>query len=222
MCNATPSQQQLQQLYNYIGWQAQRIDKLEQTVAKLSDELIAIKDQKRVHIDKIEYKFDQLKVERLEGTLTIGISPGTLDAIEDFTVNGTEMGDISQKSGMNGNDETTRAKSTKAAETAEGHDELFEQVTAHIQSYLDTQALEEMQSIEQKYGSSLDEGRRLLILNDIRNQIPARVQYYVEQVSVPKQGDYSEKVLLHIADKTKADIRTAMDMYMSKIQERKG
>ena len=34
----------------------------------------------------MEYKFDQLKVETLEGTLNIGLNPSDLQAIEDFSV----------------------------------------------------------------------------------------------------------------------------------------
>ena len=88
MNNAITWQQWAQQLSAYIEMQKQRIDKLEQTVTKLQTDLKALKDQKRIHIDKIEYNFDQLKVEKLDGTLTIGISPSSLDHIEDFSVNG--------------------------------------------------------------------------------------------------------------------------------------
>ena len=34
----------------------------------------------------MEYKFDQLKVETLEGTLNIGLNPSDLQGIEDFSV----------------------------------------------------------------------------------------------------------------------------------------
>ena len=35
---------------------------------------------------ELEYKFDQLKVETLEGTLNIGLNPTDLQGIEDFSV----------------------------------------------------------------------------------------------------------------------------------------
>ena len=37
-------------------------------------------------IERMEYKFDQLKVETLEGTLNIGLNPSDLQGIEDFSV----------------------------------------------------------------------------------------------------------------------------------------
>ena len=37
-------------------------------------------------LNELEYKFDQLKVETLEGTLNIGLNPTDLQGIEDFSV----------------------------------------------------------------------------------------------------------------------------------------
>ncbi|MCY9665325.1 spore germination protein GerPC [Paenibacillus alginolyticus] len=92
MNNCITWQQWAQQVSAYIERQKQRIDTLEQTVTKLQTDLNALKNQKGVHIDRIEYKFDQLKVEKLDGTLTIGISPSLLDKIDDLTVNGASVG----------------------------------------------------------------------------------------------------------------------------------
>jgi hypothetical protein len=92
MNNCITWQQWAQQVSAYIERQKQRIDTLEQTVTKLQTDLNALKNQKGIHIDRIEYKFDQLKVEKLDGTLTIGISPSLLDNIDDLTVNGASVG----------------------------------------------------------------------------------------------------------------------------------
>lgn len=100
MNNAITWQQWAQQLCSYVDMQKQRIDKLEQTVNKLQADLKAMKDEKRIHIDKIEYNFDQLKVEKLDGTLTIGISPSALDQIEDFSVNGNSLNKENTGGGM--------------------------------------------------------------------------------------------------------------------------
>ncbi|WP_052487711.1 spore germination protein GerPC [Gordoniibacillus kamchatkensis] len=75
-------------LQAYLQWQTERITELQRTVASLQIELAALKEQKGVRIDRIEYSFDQLKVERLDGTLNIGITPGGLKSIEEFAVNG--------------------------------------------------------------------------------------------------------------------------------------
>jgi spore germination protein PC len=78
--------QYLQSMQMYIQAQEQRIAVLEQTVNRLQKELKQIQEKPVVHVDRIEYKFDQLKVETLEGTLNIGLNPNDLSGIEDFAV----------------------------------------------------------------------------------------------------------------------------------------
>jgi spore germination protein PC len=78
--------QYLQSMQMYIQAQEQRIAVLEQTVNRLQKELKQIQEKPVVHVDRIEYKFDQLKVETLEGTLNIGLNPNDLSGIEDFSV----------------------------------------------------------------------------------------------------------------------------------------
>ncbi|WP_413302168.1 spore germination protein GerPC [Bacillus sp. 1P10SD] len=78
--------QYLQWLQMYIQAQEKRIVTLEATVQKMQEEMKQIKEKQPIRVDKIEYKFDQLKVETLEGTLNIGLNPSDLSEIEDFAV----------------------------------------------------------------------------------------------------------------------------------------
>lgn len=61
--------------------------KLEHELKRLKDELAELKNKPPIHVDKIEYKFDQLKVESLDGTLNIGLNPTDLNNIDEFAVN---------------------------------------------------------------------------------------------------------------------------------------
>lgn len=64
-----------QKLNDYLKWQTERIRYLESRIDGLEQELDKVKSQDRIRIDKIEYNFDQLKVEKLDGTLNVGIAP---------------------------------------------------------------------------------------------------------------------------------------------------
>ncbi|PPA72370.1 spore germination protein GerPC [Jeotgalibacillus proteolyticus] len=69
----------MQQLYYQISL-------LQQQLKECMDRLVQMEQRfeernsspSSVHIEKIEYKFDQLKVETLEGTLSIGLTPSDL------------------------------------------------------------------------------------------------------------------------------------------------
>ena len=74
-------------MQRYLEAQEQRILQLEQEIKRLSEEVSNLKNKPPIRVDKIEYKFDQLKVESLNGTLNIGLNPNDLNNIDEFAVN---------------------------------------------------------------------------------------------------------------------------------------
>lgn len=48
-----------------------------------------IKDKPTTNIERIDYQFDQLKIERLEGTLNIGLNPSDPNSVQNFEVGQT-------------------------------------------------------------------------------------------------------------------------------------
>lgn len=62
------------QMQRFLEAQDKRIMKLEHELKRLTDEIAELKNKPPIHVDKIEYKFDQLKVESLDGTLNIGLT----------------------------------------------------------------------------------------------------------------------------------------------------
>ena len=59
---------------------------MQKKIQSLEKQVSEFQNRPPVHIDRMEYKFDQLKVETLEGTLNIGLNPSDLQGIEDFSV----------------------------------------------------------------------------------------------------------------------------------------
>src|SRR5690606_5942949 len=78
-------QMYIQHLFNLIHKQQQEIIQLQTSIAKLSTEMKEINKAPPVTVERLEYKFEQLKVERLEGTLNIGLNPADLNNIDDFS-----------------------------------------------------------------------------------------------------------------------------------------
>lgn len=252
MNNCITWQQWAQQVSAYIEMQKQRIDKLEQTVTKLQTDLNALKNQKGIHIDKIEYKFDQLKVEKLDGTLTIGINPSLLDNIDDLTVNGASMGknaesDAStffqgQGQGQNQGKGQGISSWEGIGQRPQGQDQgqgtghpgqdlgkestsgfgIQQEVSSRIEQYLQYGVHADMNNLENKYQYPLDEDYKALIIDDIRKQLDTRIQIYVNQYRGVGFKEPMEAVTTSIIEKTKQDIFSAIESYISSLPRKEG
>ncbi|MNF83887.1 putative spore germination protein GerPC [compost metagenome] len=234
MNNVITWQQWAQMINTVLEQQKQRIDKLEQTVSKLQTDLKILKEEKRIHIDKIEYNFDQLKVEKLDGTLTIGISPSALDQIDDLSVNGNSMNKEGNGPGMGAMDMNpfyqggqyqgigpnagpgTGQEPERGAPGRQGKD-IQSEVASGIEQYLQFGVQADINNLEHKYQHPLDDDYKDLIIDDIRKQLDTRIQHYVNQYRSVGFKEPLEAVTTNIMDKTKNDILTAIETYISSL-----
>lgn len=77
------------QVHGIIQKQTQQIMMLEKRLNELQQEMQMIKDKPTTNIERIDYQFDQLKIERLEGTLNIGLNPSDPNSVQNFEVGQT-------------------------------------------------------------------------------------------------------------------------------------
>ncbi|WP_051758459.1 spore germination protein GerPC [Rossellomorea vietnamensis] len=186
-----------QQLYQYIDMLNSRIVALEKKVDELSQELTTIKDTPKINVEKIEYKFDQLKVESLDGTLNIGLNPNNLkDTIEDLAV-----------------DQNVNVDSIKDLTPYK------ERITKEIQAYIQTEVPSLIQDNEMQFQRSLDPSYYEMVQQDLLNQMPQRIDFYLENIphveSKQSEGEWERKII----SKIKQDIQTALFSFMSQMPE---
>src|SRR6476620_8565064 len=79
--------QALKSMQAYLYKQDKKIYKLQQHIETLEKKVTELQNRPPVTVERLEYKFDQLKVETLEGTLNIGLNPTDLNSIDDLSVN---------------------------------------------------------------------------------------------------------------------------------------
>ncbi|RAV22505.1 spore germination protein GerPC [Paenibacillus contaminans] len=185
----------IQHLNACLHWQSCKMAELEQKLNKLQNDFDQLSKQRTMNIDKIEYKFDQLKIEKLEGTLHIGVSPNVEKSIEDFTVNGEEVGPTSYRT-----ESFTRI-----------HDKVSEYLTADCPSYI--------RGVEEKYRMILGHDYRNVIIQDVRGQVDKRIDNYLK--SMPKDGT-SEQIghfEQQAFEQIKTDIQTAIERHIQKHKE---
>ncbi|GLB58848.1 spore germination protein GerPC [Cytobacillus sp. NCCP-133] len=189
----------LQQLHAFIEAQEKRIRSLEAAVKKLQEETKVLKSRPPMQVDRIEYKFDQLKVESLEGTLNIGLNPSELQNIEDFDVNNKNIkAPISPKKQM---------KRTMEIEDA-------------IYQYLESELPEVVAAVKQNLNVNVDDSYVAFIREDIKKQLPNRIDFYMKQQQAANRGDHKNpNENDEIIESLKKEIHSGVHAFISHLPE---
>ena len=184
----------LQQLQQYIQQQDQTIQQLNETIRELKSDVEKIKKQPYTNIERIEYKFDQLKVERLDGTLNIGLNPTDPGQIDNFDV---------QQGGLNVNGVQQQLR-----------EQLFQQCSEEVSQFLNEDCVRLIEQAEHQYDLRLDDPHRKHIIEDIRKQIDSRIQYYINGQPLTERDsllDKKQDILLQV----KQDVENSIHHFLN-------
>lgn len=171
----------LHQLQQALQIQQQTILNLEDQVRLLQEELNELKSRPSSSIGKVEYKFDQLKVENLNGTLNIGLNPFSTKGqqIEDFQVD---------------------TETLKVNPETETNPDFYQGILQEMHRYLDEEAYSRILHFEQEERTPLDEMYRQMMVDDIKKQMEHRLPYYLSQVQsyegISTDPDYLRDIII--------------------------
>jgi spore germination protein PC len=185
----------LQQLNQFIQQQQTEISRLQESLQSLQDEVKEFKTKPYTNIEKIEYKFDQLKVETLEGTLNIGLNPYNTDQIEEFAVNQGEL-NVPQANRFT--------------------PQIQETIQNSILQHLDQDGYGRIQTIQQRLGTPYNESYYDFMIQDVKRQLDGRIHYYLEQTK-PEQWsneERSKETVEQVIHKLKLDIDQAFTAFV--------
>ncbi len=221
----------IEQIYQYMMWQAEKLNNVEKEMKALKEQIATLCDeQQKEKIGKIEYNFDQLKVETLEGTLHIGVSPQDGQMIEEFAVNQANMknGQPFNQQGLapiqfnqatqmdqgnaNQGNPGGNVGNMQANQTPQASSEWYPSIQKTIHAYLDEEVYEQMIQLENQHAAVLIQSERTWIIEDIRKQIDTRIKGYMNKPWSKEQ----------IIAQVKQDITMAMDTYLSKRPKQDG
>ncbi|WP_165861218.1 spore germination protein GerPC [Paenibacillus paeoniae] len=214
-----------------LKFQQERIERLECTVDDLCKQLKQLESKPAYTIENIQYHFDQLKVEKLEGTLNIGMSLPDADSFGSQAGNGSNgstngnsgnggaggAGNIDQFSVGQGSGNVFPAASPAITPPPQPYNDIYRRLTR----YLDTEAHQTLLKCEEELELPLDPYHRRIILEDVRKQMPTRIQFYWQMQT--KDGTdtaslYPDLIADRVFDKTKRDAEAAIDTYMRSLK----
>ncbi|MEC0204953.1 spore germination protein GerPC [Paenibacillus lautus] len=81
----------IQQLFYILQTQSEQMSRMEQMLKDMRSEIDRLRQGSEKTIDRVEYNFDLLKIEKLEGTLNIGLMPKEGQSLDDITVREVEF-----------------------------------------------------------------------------------------------------------------------------------
>lgn len=190
--------QYLQWLQMCIQAQEQRILNLESTLKKMQAEIKQLYEKQAIHVDKIEYKFDQLKVETLEGTLNIGLNPSELAGIEDFAVQNQSLSTpISPKNQMQ--------RSMKIEEA--------------IYRYLESDLPPIVEATQRELNVLPNEEYLAFIKQDIITQLPSRIEHHLNTKSSDNRTIEDAPSDDLIIDALKKEIQNGVLVFFSNLHD---
>ncbi|ENH95653.1 spore germination protein GerPC [Gracilibacillus halophilus YIM-C55.5] len=147
--------------WTYITQLQQHIHQLQQHIHSLEQRIQQLETQQpspHTTVEKLEYHFDQLKIDRLDGTLHIGITPEELSSMNDVSI-------------------PTESQHTANQSTI--YDELCHYIRQEIPSYLG--------ELEEEFHHRIHSSDRDNIINDLIQQLPKRIAYYENSNMPPPQ-----------------------------------
>ncbi|MFS0782930.1 spore germination protein GerPC [Bacillus sp. 1P06AnD] len=186
------------EMKKYLEAQAKKVQSLEDEINRIKAEQKRATSQAPIHIDKIEYKFDQLKIEKLDGTLNIGINPSDLHEIEEMAANG---------------------KPFPVPYPPQYREELSDQIASHIADFIEKELPSLISTTELEIGRSFHGEYDQFIQQDLLKQLDSRISYYLKQFPPNEQNRKNPEYAAKIIEQMKSDIEQAVRAFLLNIHE---
>jgi len=216
--------QYVQQMSSYIQQQEERIAQLEKNVQELQKKIKELGEQPPIKIDKIEYKFEQLKIDSLDGTLNIGLNPLTPDNLEDIIIN--EKPEVTFSQGQQPQGEQPGQPGGPGPQNPSLkplNRQLEKQWVSHIHETildeLNQHGFSMVQHVLDERSMMIDESYYEFILEDIKKQLQQRITFYIQQVQLEEMERNFEQIKPQIIGKLYEDMKKGIDAFLTYLPE---
>lgn len=181
----------VQQVFNTLRVQSDKIQQLEKQLQDIQSEVDDLKNNKATSIGPINYHFEQLKIEKLEGTLNIGITPSEGNNLDEAMVNGQTI-------------------SSQQGRAIAGSERIHSEVTR----YLKEEVPNHFKQLEKERNLSIDERYIQMVTQDLENQMEGRIKEYLKQLTTEEDAQLNEEQVSLITQQVQRDIDSAIKQYI--------
>ncbi|GAA0454783.1 spore germination protein GerPC [Alkalibacillus silvisoli] len=182
--------ERLNRLEQKVDYQMEQMAHIISLLQQLSEDDDSEDEQQQTTIDTIEYHFEQLKIETLEGTLNIGLTPQRDLPFEQL--------DLPKKQGLS---------------------EIEQHALKELEPFMREELPEKIDTIASEHSVSLTDEWKTLILQDIHKQIPKRLKEYLNNMNPHERMTVESESLSHITNHIRKEILSGIKDHMLKIKE---
>ncbi|WP_368986866.1 spore germination protein GerPC [Caldifermentibacillus hisashii] len=151
----------INQLASQLKKHEEKLAKLEKAHADVTKAIETLKNQPPINVERIDYHFDQLKIERLDGTLNIGLNPQDLQEMDEFSI------------------PTPHFRKEQSEKSKVGLNQLQDK----LNTYLEKELPLFIEKAKREMGLELDQSYAAFIQEDIRKQLPERLAFYSQKLA---------------------------------------
>lgn len=190
----------MNQLATKLQKQEEKLANLEKANQELNKTIDSLKEQPPINVERIDYHFDQLKIERLEGTLNIGLNPGDLKGMDEFSIPTTD----------------------NSIPSMEQNKPSMDQLHNKLNNYIDQDLPRLVQEKKDEFNIQLDDSYTQFVKEDLRKQLPSRIQFYAQKLTQEKRNWSQEELEKEIYQRMVHDITQAVHAFIQQFPMRGG
>lgn len=182
----------INQLASQLKRHEEKLTKLEKAHADFAKTIETLKNQPPINVERIDYHFDQLKIERLDGTLNIGLNPQDLQGMDEFSIPTPHF----------------------RKEQSEKSKVQLNQLQDKFNTYLEKELPLFIEKAKKEMGLELDESYAAFIQEDIRRQLPERLAFYSQKLAKNRRNFSVNEEEQEIYQMTIHDIQQAIYAFL--------
>lgn len=193
-------QYHIQQLFHCLQSQSEQLNRMEQMLKEMRNEINQLQQGNQKSTDHVEYNFDLLKIEKLEGTLNIGLTPSDGKSLGDITVNG---------------------QPAEQFQTGAAGRDLYSNIHQQVSSHLEHAVPARIEQMISQSNHELGDQYAAVMIEDIRKQLGDRINVYLQQYQTKSTAMNPGEVEQTIANQMKKEIDTAVEQHLHHMQQGK-
>ncbi|GEN45685.1 spore germination protein GerPC [Alkalibacillus haloalkaliphilus] len=180
--------ERLNRLEQKVDYQMEQVAQIISLLQQLNEEEPT--EKKQATVDTIEYHFEQLKIETLEGTLNIGLTPHRDLPFEQL--------DLPKQQGLT---------------------EMEQNALKELEPFMREELPKKIDTIASEHSVELTDEWKTLLIQDVHKQIPKRVKEYLNTMSPNDRMTVGSDSFSYITNHIRKEILSGIKDHMLKIKE---